>query len=72
VLEEEAMAVRPFAFGVRLRDRGRTVRVRAQQRGARRYVVEDTGCGRPARQREHASLTGALRDLASTWRSRLH
>ena len=64
------MAMRPLAFGVRLRDRGRTVAVRQD---ARRYVVEDTRAGGgPKRRREHDSLGGALRDLAATWRSRLN
>ena len=66
------MAVRPLVFGARLRDRGRTVRIRAQQGDARRYVVEDAEKGRATRRRDHASLGGALRDLANTWRSRLH
>lgn len=64
--------VRPFAFGVRLRDKQRTVRVRQNDRDPRRYVVEDSRPGRKPRKSEHASLTGALQDLASTWRKRLH
>jgi hypothetical protein len=66
------MAVRPFVFGARLRDKGRTVRVRNQQGDAKRYVVEESEKGRATRRRDHASLGGALRDLASTWRGRLH
>lgn len=66
------MAVRPLAFGVRLRDGGRTIRVRREAQGSRRYVVEDSGADRGTRRRGHASLQDALRDLASTWRSRLH
>jgi len=66
------MAVRPLAFGVRLREKGRTVRVRDEGKGKRRYVVEDQRVGRAARSRGHASLHDALRDLAATWRSRLH
>jgi hypothetical protein len=66
------MAVRPFAFGVRLRDRERdhTARVvRSKQAG--KWVVEDQRRD-GQRRREHTTLGGALRDLASSWRSRLH
>ncbi|MDJ0847730.1 MAG: hypothetical protein QNK04_05015 [Myxococcota bacterium] len=66
------MASRPFAFGVRLRDKGRTVRVRARKDDPRRYVVEESRAGGRSRSREHDSLHGALRDLATSWRSRLH
>ena len=67
------MAMRPLAFGVRLRDRGRTVAVRPHPSDARRYVLEDSTAGRgPGRRREHDSLGAALRDLAATWRSRLN
>jgi len=68
------MATRPLAFGVRLRDKakGRTVRVLQDQRDPRRYRVEDSCKGRATRQREHGSLAGALSDLASSWRKRLH
>ena len=64
------MALRPFAFGVRFRHQGRTIRVRGAERTG--YRVEDSRSGRNTRHREHASLTGALRDFASTWRGRLH
>jgi len=66
------MALRPFAFGARLRDGGRTVRVRSSQEGSRRYVLEDSAAGRSTRRRDHPTLDGALRDLARTWRGRLH
>ena len=66
------MAVRPLAFGARLRDKGRTVRVRSHEKDARRYVVEDSDTGRATKRREHPDLQGALRDLASTWRGRLN
>ena len=66
------MAVKPFAFGARLRDKGRTVRVRSHDRDARRYVVEDSAPGRETRRRDHLGLQGALRDLARTWRGRLN
>ena len=66
------MARRPLTFGLRFRDRGRTVRVRASERSAHGYVLEERRKGGPTREREHASLSGALRDFASTWRGRLH
>jgi hypothetical protein len=68
------MATRLLAFGVRLRDkdRGRTVRVLQSRQDPRRYQIEDSGKGRRARQREHGSLCDVLRDLAATWRQRLH
>jgi hypothetical protein len=64
------MAVRPLVFGARLRHGERTLRVRRRDREG--YVVEDGDPRRGTRRRDHASLEGALRDLARTWRSRLH
>ena len=68
------MATRPLAFGVRLRDKakGRTVRVLQDRRDPRRYRVEDSRRDGKTQHREHASLAGALSDLASSWRKRLH
>ena len=68
------MATRPLAFGVKLRDKksGRTVRVLQDRRDPRCYRVEDSRKGRKTQQREHSSLAGALSDLASSWRNRLH
>jgi hypothetical protein len=66
------MAVRPFAFGVRYRDRGRTLAVRSTARGSQRYVVEVERRGQKTRRREHGSLASALRDFAQSWRERLH
>lgn len=68
------MATRPLAFGVKLRDRSRsrTVRVLQDQRDPRRYRVEESRTGRKTQRREHRSLAGALGDLASSWRRRLH
>ncbi len=63
------MATKPLAFGIRLRDKGRTVRVRQVKR---RYVVEDVRDGSRTRCREHMSLSSAIRDAASTWRHRLN
>jgi hypothetical protein len=42
------------------------------RRDPRRYRVEDSRKGGGAQQREHDSLAGALSDLASLWRKRLH
>ena len=66
------MALRPFAFGLRLRDEGRTVRVRRRDAGSPHYVVEDSRSGAASQRREHASARDAVRDAARTWRSRLH
>jgi hypothetical protein len=66
------MSLRPFAFGVRLRDKDRTVKVRGNARKPGRYVVEETRDGGRSKEREHASLNGALRDAAASWRKRLN
>lgn len=63
------MALRPLVFGARLKEKGRSVRVRAGKSG---YVVEESRSGRKTRKREHASLEGALSDMAASWRKRLH
>ncbi len=65
------MAIRPFAFGVRMRDKSRTVRV-IQTQGTRSYVVQDSDTKRKPRTRKHATLEGAMKDAASIWRSRLN
>ena len=65
------MALRPLTFGLRLHDKGRTVRVR-QDGDSSRYVVEDSRAGAATRRRGHASASDAVRDAAKTWRSRLH
>jgi hypothetical protein len=57
---------------VRMRDKSRTVRVLQDRRDPSRYRVEDSRKGGKTQQREHGSLSGALRDLASSWRKRLH
>jgi hypothetical protein len=64
------MARRPLAFGIRFRDKGRTLRVRGNEGSG--YVVEDARGGRPALRRDHSQLASALRDFAATWRGRLH
>lgn len=66
------MAVRPLVFGARFTQSGRTVRVRARSADRSRYVVEVERGERPARRREHGSLTAALADFAAAWRARLH
>ena len=66
------MALRPFAFGVKLRDKGRTVRVIQDERDPKKFKVQDARKGAKSREREHTSLGGALRDAASTWRGRLN
>ena len=63
------MALRPLAFGVRLRDKDRTLRVFKEGGASRRYVVEDSRAARKSRKREHGSLAGALKDAATTWRT---
>lgn len=62
------MSSKPFAFGIRLRDKERTLKV-WQKRN--KYVVEDARSGGRTR-REHGSLGGAIKDAASTWRHRLN
>jgi len=66
------MASRPLTFGVRLRDRERTVRVHAHERDPRQYVVEVSRRGRGSQRNVHGSLGGALREMARSWRNRLH
>ena len=70
------MAVRPLSFGIRFKDKrtggtGRTIRVNADQRNPKRYVLEVLKDNR-TQTREHASLSYALRDFASAWRNRLN
>jgi hypothetical protein len=55
-----------------MRDKGRTVRVLQDRRDPSRYRGEDSRKGGKTQQREYGSLSGALRDLASSWRKRLH
>ncbi len=64
------MAIRPLVFGVLMREKGRSIRVRSAGQG--RYVVEDSRPGKTKRVRSHRSLENALRDLACSWRHRLH
>jgi len=66
------MARRPLAFGIRFRDKGRTLRVRGYEGSERGYLVEDARRGRATLRRDHTSLASALRDFAATWRGRLH
>jgi len=62
------MASKPFSFGIRLRDKERTLKV-WQKRN--KYIVEDARSDRRTR-REHGTLGGAIRDAATTWRHRLN
>jgi len=64
------MAIRPLVFGVLMREKGRSLRVRSE--GNRGYILEDTRVGQTKRTRRHRSLESALRDLARSWRHRLH
>jgi len=66
------MARRPLAFGIRFRDKTRTLRVRTHEREPRRYILEDSRPGKETRRREHPSLTRALEDFAVVWRNRFH
>jgi hypothetical protein len=68
------MALRPFAFSMRLRDKdkGRTLRVHNDPASPRRYVLEDQREGEANRIRQHESVKEAVKDAASTWRKRLH
>ena len=66
------MAIRPLAFGARFREKGRTVKVSARDRDAKRYVVEVRRDGGKAKRSEHDSLPAAVHDFARAWRARLH
>ena len=57
------MALRPFAFGLRLRDKDRTLRVRRDGESGR-YLVEDSRTGAATRRRKHASASDAVKDAA--------
>jgi hypothetical protein len=65
------MATRPLTFGIRMRSKGRTLRVRPHERDRRQYVLEVQRDGRTER-REHGSLPAAIKDCARIWRNRLH
>ena len=66
------MALRPLAFSVRLRDKGRTLRVHNDPEDPGRYIIEDERGEDDTRVRSHASLPAAIQDAASTWRRRLN
>ena len=66
------MALRPFAFSIRLRDNGRTLRVQNDSEDSTRFILEDVREGEETRVRSHSSLPEAVQDAASTWRKRLH
>jgi hypothetical protein len=65
------MATRPLTFGIRMRAKGRTLRVRPNERNRQQYVLEVQHDGRSER-REHGSLPAAVKDCARLWRNRLH
>ena len=66
------MALRPLSFGLRFREKGRTVRVHSSPRDPKRYVVEVERSGEKTRRRDHPSLAAAVQDFAQSWRDRLH
>ena len=66
------MATTPLTFGIRMRAKGRTLRVRPHERDPRGYVLEVQRDNGRTERRDHVSLTGAVRDCARTWRNRLH
>ena len=66
------MALRAFAFSVRLRDNGRTLRIQNDPEDQSRYILEDEREGEDSRVRSHGSLPEAVQDAAATWRKRLH
>jgi hypothetical protein len=67
------MAIRPFAFGVRLRDPAlqRTLRITRDAQTGSRYVIEDE---RPeaTTRRACASAAEAVEEGARIWRHRLN
>jgi len=67
------MAIRPFAFGVRLRDpaRNRTLAVRRDAERSDRWLVEDDAPGGTVRA-SFDSAPSAVREVARLWRSRLN
>ena len=65
------MAVRPLTFGMRFREEGRTVRVRAKNGDPNKYVVEVEKGGK-AQRRDFPALSWALRSFARSWRERLN
>ena len=67
------MAIRPFAFGVRLRDpaSGRTLRIHRDARRSDRYLIEDEGPGE-VETRACPSAAEAVREVARIWRGRLN
>jgi hypothetical protein len=69
---DQKMAKRALAFGARFKGNGRTVKVRKDDRSAKSYEVEVTKQGRRSQRRQHDDLGGALKDFASSWRSRLN
>ncbi len=65
------MAVRPLTFGMHYREKGRSVRVRANHSAPERYVVEVERDSKTTRE-DYPSLSWALRAFANSWRNRLN
>ena len=67
------MAIRAFAFGVRLRDpaRQRTLRIKRDAQTGNRYVIEDERPDATAK-RACGSAAEAVREGARIWRHRLN
>ena len=74
ILEQEpdTMARRPFAFGARFSERGRSVSLQRDPKRSSRYLVELSQRDGSTRVSEHPSLALALREFAAVWRARLH
>ena len=66
------MATRPLTFGIRMRTKGRTLRVRPDERNRKQYVLEVHRDHGRSERREHGSLPAAVKDCARIWRNRLH
>jgi len=67
------MAIRAFAFGIRLRDpaRQRTLRITRNAQTSERYLVEDESPEATTR-RDCGSAAEAVREGARIWRHRLN
>lgn len=66
------MARRPFAFGARFSENGRTVRLRQDPRAPAQYAVEILREGTPPIVSHHPDLATAVRRFSTAWRARLN